>query len=1001
MSRLHSRESATGVKGGTTRTNKSSPTKGPKDDLKTATSMAPAEHPHPAFHPRKSVSAKGQDDRQHVTKPASASGPEGAPQTTAARRKSAAPALKPSSVSSQEERMNVTSGSGKSLAHRKKSVSIKVHDEQRHATGISRKLECTTVAGKKFASLKGSEEQPQTAAGKRAQAEHAPAAGPEDHMKIISGLSKSSMPRNKSSMPRKKSVSIKANEEHAPAAGPEDHMKIISGLSKSSMPRKKSVSIKANEEHALAGEHDTRMARKKSIAAPKTAPPAVAEFPGQGQEDLEPRSHIDGEEAAGGKSGLHSKQQRPRIQRKMPTTAPFLVAKMMGTATKLAATRTPVKKGSRAEKRAELFKSVDKEESGHSELDSLQQRCLALGGALACTAVLFLGLTAAIYFSKGKSVNTLVRRVRDSRVCSCAQVHGRPVGLSAGPVQGLLSATSAIRWEEKGSSFAQGPGRTPCWSPSTRRLREYAKPPDPLGGHLVVSVYRGCRTYVASPDVLGPALSFTEDKVMSGLMRGAKNFTDVVELMARTSLQAGLHTVLWMGLESSETGEKATLRMAPGKSILRKLGVADYGELQRVLHTTFTWLPKVYKKDRLSTVIAIDQVVEDALGSKSSGTEAPLSTSTRRATGPLSSFVVDLVPGMDANAWMEALNDVLPEKHRIDAADNVTAVAWASIRGTFGALASHDVPNASFYLGANLDSEVAYLEMSRQKLKSAGDAKVAKFCLEQCRRIPSLAWESLMGELQADRYLSDGAGTVAEMFTTLAHSVKRNSTLTWIPDDVRLQARQAPPARRDVLFQLLEPYGPVSFEGDLEAILVPSMYLRDPYLYPHGVPMYYNFGTLGTQLATAMAQALNKDPGSGAASKSSSWWTDETRERHNRSLQCLESLYQRMGFEFGGGARGEQEALFIWVQGVRLAYQALMNSFGELASHEDDAVLYMQTARRTFFSRSCLLWCSSETTGGPLSPRQRCMVPLHNMREFADTFGCTDRLDFVQGECEA
>ncbi|XP_075553918.1 uncharacterized protein LOC142586919 [Dermacentor variabilis] len=133
--------------------------------------------------------------------------------------------------------------------------------------------------------------------------------------------------------------------------------------------------------------------------------------------------------------------------------------------------------------------------------------------------------------------------------------------------------------------------------------------------------------------------------------------------------------------------------------------------------------------------------------------------------------------------------------------------------------------------------------------------------------------------------------------------------------------QQPPPTHRDAVYQLLEPFGPVSFEGDLDSVLVPSLYLNDPYLYPRGVPMYYNYGTLGTQLGTAMAHV--------------------------------------------------------------------------------DAVLYMQNARRTFFSRSCLLWCSSDSAAGPLTARERCMVPLHNMRDFADTFGCSGRQDFVQGECEA
>lgn len=721
-------ETATAMKGGTTGIKKRAAA---KEDYRSPGSVGSEEHPHTAFSTRKSVSTKGREE--HGVKSASPKGTEGAPQTAAGRRKSAAAVAKPHSLSSPEERLNVTSAVDKPLAQRKKSVSVKAHEVS-----------------------------PSTAAGRRKSA--AAGAKPhssEEHLNVTSGV-------DKSLAQRKKLVSPKAHEEHRPvtaisrksvsaaaaerrpgspkgseeqlqtAAGkrrrvseaapadlpqsPEEHLNVTSGLNKSSLHRKKSVSTKAHEEHAPAAEYDTRTGRKKSVAAPKAAPPVVAEASGQGHEDQEPRSHVDdGKDVEGGEqvaaadmgSGGRSKGRTPR-PRKRPIAAPFIVARMVEAATHIVATTAAGKKESMAAKRAEALKNADKDESGHSELDSQQQHCLALVGALVCTAVLFIGLTIAVYFSKGKGINTRV---------ACATPE---CGAARKFMDDLLDSRQdrckdfyryvCNRWQEKGSSFARDQEDALLLT-LDQKLREYAKPPDPLGGHVVVSVYRGCRNYLASHDVLGTALSFTEDKVMSGLMRSAKSFAEVVHLMARASLQVGLHTALWMSLEASKAGEKATLRMAPGKSILRKLAVADYDELRRVLDTAFTWLPNVYKKDKLSTVIEADRVVEAALEPRSSGAAAPYSMSIRSATGPLASFVGDLVPGMSAEAWMDALNAALPEKYRIDAGANVTAVTWASVRGALGALASSGMRNTSFYLGANLDAEVAYLEISREKLK--------------------------------------------------------------------------------------------------------------------------------------------------------------------------------------------------------------------------------------------------------------------------------------------
>ncbi|KAH7941574.1 hypothetical protein HPB49_014999 [Dermacentor silvarum] len=785
----------------------------------------------------------------------------------------------------------------------------------------------------------------------------------------------------------KKRPAAKGSKEEleAPGSGaPEEHQR-------NACSTLKSVSSKSPEQNP----HLTAMPRK---LAPKAAPSAAADASGQAHEEQEPsRSHID-KSVASGKAASRSggpSRKRPRKRRKS-TAASSTMAMMMKAATNLVKTKTPGE--TLADKRAEVLKNTDHEEgeSGHSELDSQQQHCLALAGALGCTVLLFIVLTMAVYFSKGKGINSRASVYSD--LLSCWRVHGVEQVACSTPecsaarkfMDDLLDSRQdrckdfyryvCHRWQEKGSSFARDQ-QDALLVTLGQKLAEYSKPPDPLGGYVVANVYRGCHTYLDSRDNIDAALSFTEDKVMSGPMR----------------------------------------------------------------------------EDTVGAIIAADRGVEAALEPRSSGAAAaPISTGFRIVTGPLSTFVDNLVHGMNAQAWVDALNAALPEKYRIDARANVSTVAWASFRSAFAALVSGGVASTAFYLGANLDAEIAYLETSRDRLKTAGDAKKAQFCLEQCRRIHSLAWKSLVGELLQDEGLADGAAVATEMFATLAHTVKDQSTLTWLSKDARdkalqlafdthievinakrvsensidmtqfeipamdtaqafvlgllkimeLDLQQAPPTHRDVVYQFLEPLGPVSYEGNLDSILVPSLYLKDPYLYPHGVPMYYNYGTLGTQLGTAIAHAMNKDPGASAASgvqsKPSPLWTEETRERYNRSVQCLESLRQRMGFESGSEARGgEQGTLFTWVQGVNLAYHAVMKRFSELAEREDDAVLYMHNAQRTFFSRSCLLWCTSDSTGGRLSAQERCMLPLHNMREFADAFGCTGRQDFVQGECEA
>lgn len=56
---------------------------------------------------------------------------------------------------------------------------------------------------------------------------------------------------------------------------------------------------------------------------------------------------------------------------------------------------------------------------------------------------------------------------------------------------------------------------------------------------------------------------------------------------------------------------------------------------------------------------------------------------------------------------------------------------------------------------------------------------------------------------------------------------------------------------------------------------------------------------------------------------------------------------------------------------------------------------YWPAAEQVFFTRYCLLWCSSGEEANPLTPREKCMLPLYNMEEFVDHYSCKDRTNFT------
>lgn len=143
----------------------------------------------------------------------------------------------------------------------------------------------------------------------------------------------------------------------------------------------------------------------------------------------------------------------------------------------------------------------------------------------------------------------------------------------------------------------------------------------------------------------------------------------------------------------------------------------------------------------------------------------------------------------------------------------------------------------------------------------------------------------------------------------------------------------------------------------------------------------------------------------GAPRHADVWWTRAAWRHYNTSALCLQRLHGRLGLRYRaiGVNSGERQRrdMFLWAQGLRLAYDTLVASLGPLTSNRHLQGLWHE-AQAVFFARFCLLSCDADqrlrTT---LSPRAKCLLPLHNMPEFGAVFDCVYREDFVTEQCVA
>ncbi|XP_077537164.1 uncharacterized protein LOC144149462 [Haemaphysalis longicornis] len=170
------------------------------------------------------------------------------------------------------------------------------------------------------------------------------------------------------------------------------------------------------------------------------------------------------------------------------------------------------------------------------------------------------------------------------------------------------------------------------------------------------------------------------------------------------------------------------------------------------------------------------------------------------------------------------------------------------------------------------------------------------------------------------------------------------------------------------------------------------MYVKlEHYLYTNHVPDYFNYGTMGYVLGSELAEAIGVGALDANDSRRASW-DSRTKSGHTTLLQCLMDKRSKLGFRELDAARANEQKKFMLTlsQGVRIAYRTLMRTF-RLQAHTGKVFdQYWPEAQHVFFVRACMIWCSSETTAGPLTPREMCLLPLYSMKEFADRYNCAN-----------
>ncbi|KAH8032238.1 hypothetical protein HPB51_024015 [Rhipicephalus microplus] len=330
------------------------------------------------------------------------------------------------------------------------------------------------------------------------------------------------------------------------------------------------------------------------------------------------------------------------------------------------------------------------------------------------------------------------------------------------------------------------------------------------------------------------------------------------------------------------------------------------------------------------------------------------------------------------------------------------------LKNVFAVLFSKGTKTAALYVSAYLASYVAIMERDKLRVRS-GEITVPWSCLNRASECLTKTWPQLVGKLVN----SQGSVQITEnMFATIKEASAYPKVFTWLGERSRMLSNEevaSTPAviqepidpkvnysgldfdgnghvanngslvtrndtREDYMFvrkyilarqhdqqvrgvsppTLMELYsashgyaGDVAYSQRVGVVVVPGLYQMEPYVYDSDVPAYFNYGTVGALLASQEQQAT----------------------------------------------------MYMIVQGLRLAFDSMEADFRDHAPDYSVFSAHWPEATRLFFVRYCLLWCSASERPNPLTPREMCLLPVHNMPEFAEAFGCSESARYVRGRC--
>ncbi|KAH8029263.1 hypothetical protein HPB51_024688 [Rhipicephalus microplus] len=292
--------------------------------------------------------------------------------------------------------------------------------------------------------------------------------------------------------------------------------------------------------------------------------------------------------------------------------------------------------------------------------------------------------------------------------------------------------------------------------------------------------------------------------------------------------------------------------------------------------------------------------------------------------------VRDVVSGVTTENWVTAVRDSLRQGIVVSATDDIITTGYNIYQPAMQKVVTRGLRDAVFYLATNLEAEVLRVTATRSAI-SANAVSKGHHCLVFTHQCLALTWAYLAARLLAP---FGSTGVISNIFKFIREVIDEgNEVFSWMKNTTTIKT-----AVSKTSLDVIEGEGynisRVDYTGPQ-----PPLDESDSFLKNLVEAFRHHQLVMVTHPPTRLEMKLSD----------LEFYNSLTYVPERRSI-LVPTMYQA----------------------------GTVKMFNE----------YWPAARHVFFARFCLLWCDSNDGPSPITPREKCMLPLYNLQEFHEQYGC-------------